>query len=298
VSTADLSSVVAGAPSVGEAPTASVVVPVLNEAHYLPEFLEGLSRGIERSSEFRFVEAILVDDGSTDGSQEIIRRFGRNGSPVPIQLVERGMPTGPASAELAGCKLARGDFVVKLDGDGQHDPALIPMLLDATRRGSDIAIASRYADGGANDWPALRGLTSRTAVQIAKVLLPGARRVRDPLSGYFVVRAGMTKDLDLGIPKYKLLLYILTKHPHAAVREIPFIMRTRLYGESKVVGRSPGFALDFLREVLRYFRLSVQQGNNGHAPTGVGLGPELEGEPAASPSPSPQGPHGDPAGRA
>jgi len=281
--------------AVGE-PTASIVVPVLNEANYLPQFLEGLSRGIERAPDFEILEAILVDDGSTDGSQEIVKRFGRNGSPVPIRLVERSSARGPASAELAGCKLARGQFVVKLDGDGQHDPALIPALLDAARRGSDIAIASRYADGGANDWPALRGLTSRTAVQIAKVLLPGARRVRDPLSGYFVVRAGLTKELDLGIPKFKLLLYILTKNPHAAVREIPFIMRTRLYGESKVVGRSPGFALDFLREVLRYFRLSVQQANNGHASTGTGVAPELEVEPPASPSP--QGPHGDPAGRA
>ncbi|MHB1435213.1 MAG: glycosyltransferase [Thermoplasmata archaeon] len=229
-------------------------MPVLNEADALRQFLPKLA-AIAHRSDLRIVDVIFVDDGSTDGTREVIEGMADLFAPVAVRILRRGAPGGSASAELYGCQHAHGEYVAKLDGDGQHDPARIPDLIHQSREGYDVVIASRYCAGGASQWPALRGLVSRSARFLAHVILPPARRVTDPISGYFLVRKSLADGLDPTRARYKLLLYLLAANATVYVQEVPFVMGDRSDGVSKIAGSDLRFTLNFLIELLYYYRV-------------------------------------------
>jgi glycosyltransferase involved in cell wall biosynthesis len=108
-----------------DAPGLSVVVPVFNEREALPE----LSGEIERACESLGTdwEVIFVDDGSTDGSGEFLEDLASERAGVVAVRLRRNF--GKSAALSAGFERSKGDVVVTIDGDGQDDPAEIPMLV-------------------------------------------------------------------------------------------------------------------------------------------------------------------------
>ena len=112
----------------------SIVVPVFNEA----ESLESLIQEIDAvaSSESLSVEIIVVDDGSRDGSWEVIAQAAQRDN--RIRGIRFRKNFGKASALDAGFRLARGHFVMTLDGDLQDDPREIPRFLEKMEEGFDV----------------------------------------------------------------------------------------------------------------------------------------------------------------
>lgn len=108
----------------------SVVVPVFNEA----ENVAALHREIVATCQTlqRSFEIIFVDDGSTDGTLAALQTL------VPVTIVALRRNAGQTAALDAGIKQARGEVVVTLDGDGQNDPADIPLLLAKLSEGCDV----------------------------------------------------------------------------------------------------------------------------------------------------------------
>jgi dolichol-phosphate mannosyltransferase len=240
----------------------SIVIPTLNEAQTLPALISSLNEILSKCPELNVTELVFVDDGSVDGTVEFIAGLEDCKQRYSVRLISRKIRHGPAHAELEGIKRASNDLVVKLDGDGQHDVAQIPKMVGAMTETVDMVLASRYVTGGANNWHPLRGLISRSARFLSQILVPNARHLSDPISGFYVVRQSLARGLDPAPPRYKLVLYLLAMNPSARVREVPFVMSHRVRGESKVIDGSMRYIVDFLVELVVYRRCSQQHTPN------------------------------------
>jgi glycosyltransferase involved in cell wall biosynthesis len=112
----------------------SVVIPVLNERESLGPLIDEVRATC--STLGRSWEAVLVDDGSTDGSWAVMEELAGTDAHVVAIRLRRNF--GKSAALAVGFRHSRGDVVVTLDGDGQDDPAEIPSLLRELERGRDL----------------------------------------------------------------------------------------------------------------------------------------------------------------
>lgn len=120
-------------------PDVSVVAPLHNEAATLPELVERISATLgARGTTF---EIVLVDDGSTDRTAELLASLAAVNPAVRALSLSRSF--GQSAALCCGIFAARGRVVVTMDGDLQNPPEEIPRLLDALRPGVDLVTAHR-----------------------------------------------------------------------------------------------------------------------------------------------------------
>ena len=145
----------------------SVVAPVLNEAETLDAFHARVSEAIGEQP----FELVLVDDGSTDGSTEILDRLAERDERVRVVHLSRNF--GYQAAVTAGLDHARGDVVVTIDSDLQDPPELIPALIDRWRAGADVVYAVRREREGER-WVKLATARwfSRLFAKLAQLELP------------------------------------------------------------------------------------------------------------------------------
>jgi len=124
----------------------SVVVPIFNERENLPELRRRLTEALDGTG--YDWEAVLVDDGSADGSGDVIRGFHEQDP--RFKLVELSRNFGHQPAVTAGIHHARGDCVVLIDGDLQDPPEAIPRLVEQWEKGHPVVLGERRsrADGG------------------------------------------------------------------------------------------------------------------------------------------------------
>ncbi|MCM3517135.1 MULTISPECIES: glycosyltransferase [Nocardioides] len=227
-------------------PTTSVVVPTYNEQDNVVPLVLALQEVLGRDGRH---EVVFVDD-SDDATPDVVRAVSREVD-LPVRLVHRAVGQrqgGLGGAVIAGIRASSAETVVVMDGDLQHPPATVPLLV-AALRGHDVAVASRYCEDGGADGLAggLRHAVSRASTWSAKALFP--RRLRDctdPMTGFFAVRRSAL-DVDRLEPMgFKILLEILARHP-LRVTEVPFEFGERHAGESKADLRQ---GLLFVRQLL------------------------------------------------
>jgi glycosyltransferase involved in cell wall biosynthesis len=243
----------------GTAPNfVSLVIPTLNEVDSLPRLISALDRLLQSDPCLGVNELVFVDDGSTDGTVEFISQLGVRATLYSVRLISRRIRHGPAHAELAGIKQSANEFVLKLDGDGQHDVEYLPRLIRNLDSHTELVVASRYVAGGNNAWPPIRGFISRVARFMSQILISNARQLRDPVSGFFAVKRSLVMDLDASLPRYKLLLHILAANPRIRTKEIPITMGHRCAGESKIVGPSLSYVTNFTIELVGCWKVSMK----------------------------------------
>src|SRR2546423_593500 len=124
----------------------SVVVPIFNEEENLPEFHRRVAAALQSTGEAW--ELIFVNDGSRDGSANIIRQF--HNADRRVKLIQLSRNFGHQPAVTAGIHNARGDCVILIDGDLQDPPEVIPTMVDSWKSGSKVVLAERRsrADSG------------------------------------------------------------------------------------------------------------------------------------------------------
>ncbi len=218
-------------PELATAPELCVVVPVLNERDNIAPLVDRL-RAVLAGIAW---EVIFVDDDSTDGTREAVAAIGRQDARV--RLLHRIGRRGLSSAFIEGAQASLAPFVAAMDGDLQHDEALLPRMFAALRDdGYEVAVGSRYvAGGGIGAWGRTRAGMSDIATRLSRLILRAP--VTDPMSGFFMVRRGTLDAAVRGLSAmgFKILLDLLASLPAPPkLIELPYEFRTRVAGESKL----------------------------------------------------------------
>lgn len=227
----------------------SIVVPAYNERGNMESLVERAGKALAACGEP--YEFIIVDDNSPDGTAEAVR--GLQASRPWLRLVVRTKERGLSSAVIAGWDVSRGDVLGCMDADLQHPPEVLSKLIHALRTcGADVVVASRHVrGGGVSDWSLARRLVSWTATLLATLAVPGTLgEVRDPMSGFFLLRRDVIGKARLEPRGYKILLEVLAKGDYSSVREVPFVFQERIEGGSKI---GSSVIWDYIAHLFRIF---------------------------------------------
>ncbi len=206
----------------------SVISPTLNEAENVSRLVEQLEGALGDID----YEILIVDDDSPDLTWSIAEKISSTNPRV--RTLRRMQNPGLSVAVIDGFSAASGDVVACIDADLQHDPSILPRMLDELQ-GVDVVVGSRHIDGGSTGkWNWLRRLESWIATKTAQFLL--GVKLKDPMSGYFLV---WRKDFvavkeHLDGKGFKILLEILARLHGSRVKEVPYTFRPRTHGESKL----------------------------------------------------------------
>ncbi|CAN5166462.1 glycosyltransferase [soil metagenome] len=208
----------------------SLVICTLDESESIGSVL---TEAVEHLSGLSF-EIIVVDASADARTADVVRAHAA--ADGRIRLLQRTGERGLAAAAAAGWAIARGRLLGLMDGDGQHDPAVLPRLIAGVdERDADIGVASRYARGAHTGLTGFRHRLSQVGTILAKVVTGAS--TSDPLAGMFVFTrtwwdAARPRMSPIG---YKVLLDLaLSGRRTPVVFEAPTALRTRLGGGSKL----------------------------------------------------------------
>ncbi|HEX2697450.1 MAG TPA: glycosyltransferase family 2 protein, partial [Anaerolineales bacterium] len=204
----------------------TIVVPIYNEAASLPVFLPGLLRYCQ----MRNWRLVLVNDGSTDGSLDIIKQQKNVQRAVVItHKVNRGY----GGALKSGITAANTPYVVTIDGDGQHEPEDIDKLLAfASQRDADLVVGKREQNI-TDDW--YRKLGKWTIRNFTKILMP--LPIRDLNSGFKLYRTELAQKYLRLCPDSMAFSDVITLifiNQHNLVLEHPVRVNKREKGKSTI----------------------------------------------------------------
>ncbi len=258
-------------PSTTRPSRALIVLPTLNEADNIQNVLARIRIALPHA------EVLVVDDGSGDGTPDLAATTA--GALGQIQVLRRVGPKGLGPAYRAGfaAGLADGfDVLIEMDADLSHDPRDLPALVDAVAGGADLAIGSRYVDGGATPgWPRRRRFLSRAGGLYARSML--RLPVHDVTSGYRAYRADLLRAIDLETVDttgygFQIDMTDRARRTGACIREVPIVFRDRTAGESKMSG---GIVREALLLVTRRALHNLRR--SGRRCTGPVRGPTAPG---------------------
>ena len=231
------------------APLLSIVVPTYKEAESLPHLIDRLAK--LRAEKGLDLEVIIMDDDSRDGSVELVEARNEPWLRIVVRTTDRGL----SPAVLDGLRRARGEFLACMDADLSHPPEALPGMLTKLDEGADFVVGSRYARGGttSDDWGVLRWLNSRVATLLARPLTS----VRDPMSGFFVLRRSTFEGgREFNPIGYKIGLEMIVKCGCERVVEVPIHFEDRRFGKSKLTLKQQILYIQHLRR-LYIFKYGV-----------------------------------------
>jgi dolichol-phosphate mannosyltransferase len=212
-------------------PRAVVCLPTYNELENLEPMLRALGD--------KSVRVLVIDDNSPDGTGELADRLAAELDYVDVLHRERKEGLGPAY--LAGFRhalAADAELVLEMDCDFSHDPADVPRLIAAVEAGADLALGSRYVEGGAvRNWGVLRRVVSAGGSFYARLLLGVS--VRDLTGGFKCYRRTVLETIDLDAIHSKGYAFQIettyrTLRQGFSVVEVPITFADREVGGSKM----------------------------------------------------------------
>ena len=194
----------------------TIIIPVYNEAENITSVIEGVKRVMGSD-----IELLLIDDGSTDSTAEIACACG-------AKVISHPYNMGNGAAIKTGLRVAKGEIIITMDGDGQHDPADIPKLLEHIDR-YDMTVGARGWEGAVH-----RNIANRIYNLLASYVT--SMRVKDLTSGFRAIKNDVAKRyiylLPTGFSYPTTITMALIKSGHS-VKYIPIKARKRA-GRSKI----------------------------------------------------------------
>jgi glycosyltransferase involved in cell wall biosynthesis len=218
----------------------SIVIPALDEEEALPGLLEEVARVC--ASTGRDWEAVVVDDGSADGTSELVERLSRERPQIRGVRMRRNF--GKSAALAVGFEFARGRTIVTIDGDGQDDPADLPSLLGALDDGADLVSGWKHSRRD----PLTRRLASRVFNWVTSRMTGVA--MHDMNCGFKAYRGECARSLEIYGELHRFLPAMAAQQGWR-VAEVPVNHRPRRHGRSRFgAERYMRGALDLLAVVF------------------------------------------------
>lgn len=223
-----------------------VIIPTYNEK----ENIENIIRAVIGLKEHAF-HILVIDDGSPDGTADIVKRLMASEFKHELHLVQRTSKLGLGTAYIAGFKwaLEHGyEYIFEMDADFSHAPKDLPRLYNAcANEGYDVSVGSRYVSGvNVVNWPMGRVLMSYYASKYVR-LITGVP-LHDTTAGFVCYRRKVLETIDLDAIRFKgyafqIEMKFTSYKLGFKIKEVPVIFVNRELGTSKMSGGIFGEAL-------------------------------------------------------
>jgi dolichol-phosphate mannosyltransferase len=212
---------------------ALVIVPTYNERENIARLIDAVLTKDPR------LEVLVVDDGSPDGTGDIVEE--RSGRDTRVHLLRREKKMGLGTAYIAGFKWSlerRYDYTFEMDADFSHDPAHLPEFLKAIQT-ADLVIGSRYRDGKVTvvNWPIGRLLLSYYANIYSRIVT--GLQLFDATGGFKCYRRVVLEAIDLNDVRsngyaFQIEMSFRAWRKNFRIVEIPIVFVDRTEGTSKM----------------------------------------------------------------
>lgn len=206
----------------------SVVIPTYNEKENISLLLQFLSKKLVQYN----YEIVVIDDYSLDGTVEILKQIAKKNNKIKFFL--NPPPRGLARSILLGWEKSKGDIIIGMDADFNHDPKIINTLIKNIEN-QDLVIASRFIKGG--------GMQNKMRFYMTYLFNLLLRiffnfPLTDNASGYYAIKKNVANKLPLqeifqGYGEYHLRLVYLANKNNLKITELPVFYQRRKYGKSK-----------------------------------------------------------------
>jgi dolichol-phosphate mannosyltransferase len=228
----------------------SIILPTYQERGNIVPLIEAIEANLIGLGDY---EIIVVDDASPDGTADLVQeRFGNDAC---VRLHVRRTERGLATAILCGLQQATGDVLVVMDTDFNHDPDMLPQMVEFLKY-YDLIVGSRFVMGGGME-DGTRHLLSFLYNLFVRAVL--RTPVQDNLSGFFAIRREKLRMLDLqricyGYGDYFLRLLHVAWQCGFKILEVPVFYQLRRHGGSKsrFLGMLAGYTISVFK--LRFGR--------------------------------------------
>lgn len=217
-------------PCVQSAPVKlSVVIPVYNERETIAEILRRVGR-VRLASEI-----VVVDDGSTDGTREVLTQLARRRSRLRLILHERNR--GKGAAVRTGIAAARGELVLIQDADLEYDPRDYRAMLAPIEEGlADVVFGSRFLGGARRPTMFWHMIANKMLTLMTNVLYNSI--LSDMETGYKLFRRETIQGIPLRARRFEFEPEVTAKllKRHVRIYEVPISFNPREYSEGKKIG--------------------------------------------------------------
>ena len=215
-----------------------VIIPTYNERENEGKIIRAVP-GLEK-----VIYILIIDDGSHDGTSNIVRKLMDNEFSSRLHIIERSGKLGLGTAYITGFKWAIEhdyDYIFEMDADFSHDPNDLPRLYSACHdEGYDVAIGSRYITGvNVVNWPIGRVLMSYFASKYVRIVT--GFKVHDTTAGFKCYKSRVLKTIELDKIRFKGYAFQIEMKFTAykigfKIKEVPVIFVNRREGVSKMSG--------------------------------------------------------------
>ena len=215
-----------------------VIIPTYNEKENIESIITAV---MELPLTF---DVLVIDDGSPDGTAEIVKKLMAGPYAGRVHLVERSGKQGLGTAYIAGFKWAiehKANYIFEMDADFSHNPNDLLKLYDAcANNGAHLAIGSRYVTGvNVVNWPMGRVLMSYFASKYVRFIL--GVDIHDTTAGFVCYKRQLLETMELDKIRFKGYAFQIemkfTAHKCGAkIIEVPIVFVNRVLGTSKMSG--------------------------------------------------------------
>lgn len=238
-------------------PKVVIVIPTYNESGNVAATTRALARIFRQLINFD-PHILFVDDNSPDGTRANIEQLMSRYSFVHLLNNKRKGGLGAAYKKgfLYALDRLKADILCEFDADLQHDPSIIPAMLEEIASGADLVLGSRYIPGGGipATWPWYRKFLSQVGNLFIRIVMTNGK-IHDWTTGYRAITSDLTRSIlpemsAHGFTGYTWQIGFLVKtlQNQYKVVEVPFVFRDRTHGSSKL---GPEYIINTLKFIMK-----------------------------------------------
>lgn len=235
-------------------PDVSIIIPAFNEGQSIGDVIQQTAVAMKQLT--LSYEIIVVDDGSADNTRQVASTQGAT-------VICDGNNRGKGYSLRTAFQQARGNIIVTIDADGEHEPKEIPKLINPLYNGIDITAGSRFLGNG-KDFTSKLNIIGNKFLNFIIVILTG-KYITDSQTGFRAFKRAFLNQVKLESNGYEIETEITVKSLRNGfkLQEVPISCTKRKHGKSSLRVAFDGFKM--FRTILRSSVTPIYNGSYNHA---------------------------------